>query len=115
MRAIRDAVHALPDGDQILVGGNTAIQIDTVDTSARDLRVIIPVVLLAVLIVLILLLRSLIAALLLVVATVLSFGARWASRRWCSTTSSTSPAPTRPSRCSRSSSWSPSASTTRSS
>ena len=59
----------------ILVGGNTAIQIDTVDTSARDLRVIIPVILLAVLIVLILLLRSLIAALLLVFATVLSFGA----------------------------------------
>ena len=60
---------------QILVGGNTAIQIDTVDTSARDLRVIIPVILGAVLIVLILLLRSLIAALLLVFATVLSFGA----------------------------------------
>ena len=44
------------------------------DTAARDLRVIIPVMLLAVLIVLIVLLRSLIAALLLVVATVLSFG-----------------------------------------
>ena len=76
VRAVRDAVHAIPEyGGQILVGGNTAIQIDTVDTSARDLRVIIPVVLGAVLIVLILLLRSLIAAVLLVVATVLSFGA----------------------------------------
>ena len=76
VRAVRDAVHAhARTADQILVGGNTAIQIDTVDTSARDLRVIIPVILVAVLIVLILLLRSLIAALLLVVATVLSFGA----------------------------------------
>ena len=76
VRAVRDAVHAIAqDGGAILVGGNTAIQIDTVDTSARDLRVIIPVILLAVLIVLILLLRSLIAALLLVFATVLSFGA----------------------------------------
>ena len=73
---MRDAVHAIPEyGSQILVGGNTAIQIDTVDTSARDLKVIIPAVLLAVLLVLILLLRSLIAALLLTVATVLSFGA----------------------------------------
>jgi RND superfamily putative drug exporter len=76
VRAVRDAVHAIPEyGGQVLVGGNTAIQIDTVDTSARDLRVIIPVILGAVLIVLILLLRSLIAALLLVFATVLSFGA----------------------------------------
>ncbi len=75
VRAVRDAVHAIPGVEnQVLVGGNTAIQIDTVDTSSRDLRVIIPVVLLAVLIVLILLLRSLIAALLVVVATVLSFG-----------------------------------------
>ncbi len=76
VRAVRDAVHAIPEyGSAILVGGNTAIQIDTVDTSARDLRVIIPAILIAVLIVLILLLRSLVAALLLVVATVLSFGA----------------------------------------
>ena len=76
VRAVRDAVHGLDqDGGAILVGGNTAIQIYTVDTSARDLRVIIPAILLAVLIVLIVLLRSLIAALLLVFATVLSFGA----------------------------------------
>ena len=76
VRAVRDAVHAIPGyGDQILVGGNTAIQIDTVDTSASDLRLIIPVILGAVLLVLILLLRSLVAAVLLVLATVLSFGA----------------------------------------
>ncbi len=76
VRAVRDSVHAIPQyGDQILVGGNTAIQIDTVDTSASDLRLIIPVILGAVLLVLILLLRSLVAAVLLVIATVLSFGA----------------------------------------
>jgi RND superfamily putative drug exporter len=75
LRAVRTAAHAAPGADgRVLVGGTTAIQVDTVDTSARDLKVIIPVVLLAVLIVLILLLRSLIAALLLVAATVLSFG-----------------------------------------
>lgn len=75
VRAVRDAVDGIDPGGTILVGGNTAIQIDTVDTSARDLKVIIPAILFAVLIVLILLLRSLIAALLLVFATVLSFGA----------------------------------------
>ncbi|WP_240757689.1 MMPL family transporter [Nakamurella flava] len=76
VRAVRDAVHALPGvGDQVLVGGATAIQVDTVDTAERDLTVIIPAILLAVLLVLVLLLRSLVAALLLTVATVLSFGA----------------------------------------
>lgn len=76
VRAVRAAVHAVPGADgQVLVGGNTAIQVDTNDTSARDLKVIIPVVLVAILLVLILLLRSLIAAALLVAATVLSFGA----------------------------------------
>jgi RND superfamily putative drug exporter len=72
---VRDAVHQLPDGGSTLVGGATAIQLDTVDTSARDLRVIIPVILVAVFVVLLLLLRSVIASLLLVFATVLSFGA----------------------------------------
>lgn len=72
---IRSTLHALPGGDQILVGGNTAIQLDTNTTSAADLRVIIPAILLAVLLVLILLLRSLVAPLLLVFATVVSFGA----------------------------------------
>lgn len=75
VRAVRGSVHALPDGGSILVGGATAIQLDTVDTSARDLRVIIPVILIAVFFVLLLLLRSVIASLLLVFATVLSFGA----------------------------------------
>ncbi|MEJ7649936.1 MAG: MMPL family transporter [Nakamurella sp.] len=71
IRALRAALH--PVGD-VLVGGQTAQQLDTSDTAARDLRVIIPAVLLAVLLVLMLLLRSLVAPLVLVVATVVSFG-----------------------------------------
>jgi RND superfamily putative drug exporter len=75
VRSVRDALHALPDGSGILVGGTTATQLDTVTTAQRDLRVIIPLVLAAVLVVLVLLLRALVAPLLLVAATVLSFGA----------------------------------------
>lgn len=71
IRALRAALHPLGD---VLVGGQTAQQLDTSDTAARDLRVIIPAVLLAVLLVLMLLLRSLVAPLVLVVATVISFG-----------------------------------------
>ncbi|WP_328523765.1 MMPL family transporter [Kribbella sp. NBC_00359] len=59
----------------ILVGGNTAINLDVLDASKRDLRVIIPAILALIFVVLTLLLRSLVAAVLLVVANVLSFGA----------------------------------------
>jgi RND superfamily putative drug exporter len=74
VRAVRTALHQLPGGGQILVGGTTAIQLDTLVTSQRDLRVIIPAILIAVLVVLMLLLRALVAPLLIVAATVLSFG-----------------------------------------
>ncbi|WP_245599710.1 MMPL family transporter [Nakamurella lactea] len=74
VRAVRAAVADLGLGGTVLVGGQTALQLDTQDTSDRDLRVIIPTILLAVLLVLMLLLRSLIAPLVLVLATVLSFG-----------------------------------------
>ncbi|MTD15284.1 MMPL family transporter [Nakamurella sp. YIM 132087] len=74
VRAVRAAVHALPAGGEILVGGNAAVQLDTLETSQHDLRIIIPAILLAVLLVLILLLRALIAPLLLLLATLLSFG-----------------------------------------
>jgi RND superfamily putative drug exporter len=60
---------------EILVGGNTAINLDVLDASKRDLRVIIPSILAVIFIVLMLLLRSLVAAVLLVFANVLSFGA----------------------------------------
>ncbi|GAA1592209.1 MMPL family transporter [Kribbella hippodromi] len=59
----------------ILVGGNTAINLDVLDASQRDLRVIIPTILAVIFVVLMLLLRSLAAAVLLVIANVLSFGA----------------------------------------
>lgn len=76
VESLRAALHRFVPGKYpVLVGGNTAIQLDTVTTSQRDLLVIIPAILLAVLLVLILLLRSLVAPLLLVGATVLSFGA----------------------------------------
>jgi RND superfamily putative drug exporter len=74
VRAMRTAVAGLGLQGTVLVGGQTALQLDTQNTSARDLRVIIPTVLLAVLLVLMLLLRALIAPLVLVLATVLSFG-----------------------------------------
>ncbi|WP_427885062.1 MMPL family transporter [Kribbella sp. GL6] len=60
---------------QILVGGNTAINLDVLDAAQRDLKVIIPTILAVIFVVLMLLLRSLVAAVLLVIANVLSFGA----------------------------------------
>nr|WP_202886665.1 MMPL family transporter [Kribbella sandramycini] len=59
----------------ILVGGTTAINLDVLDASQRDLRVIIPAILAVIFLVLMLLLRSIAAAVLLVVANVISFGA----------------------------------------
>ena len=73
---VRDLRAALSEVDPaILVGGTTAIQLDTRDTTARDRAVVIPVILVVILVVLALLLRSLVAPLVLVVANVLSFGA----------------------------------------
>lgn len=59
----------------VLVGGNTAINLDVLDASNRDLRVIIPTILAVIFLVLMLLLRSVLAAILLVVANVISFAA----------------------------------------
>nr|WP_239063182.1 efflux RND transporter permease subunit [Streptomyces sp. SID13031] len=70
LRTELDAVS--PD---ILVGGNTAINLDVMTASNRDLKVIIPTILAVIFIVLMLLLRSVVAAVLLVVCNVLSFGA----------------------------------------
>ncbi|MFD2348128.1 MMPL family transporter [Nonomuraea ferruginea] len=72
VRDLRAAVHAVPGADA-QVGGTAAVTLDTLDTSARDLRVVIPLVLLVVLLVLIALLRSLVAPLVLIATTVLSF------------------------------------------
>ena len=62
-------------GEDVVVGGQTAILLDTRDTTARDRAVVIPAILAVIFIVLALLLRSLLAPALLLVANVLSFGA----------------------------------------
>jgi len=67
---LRTAVReADPDA---LVGGTTASDLDTQETAARDLAVIVPLVLLVISVVLALLLRSLLAPLVLVATVVLS-------------------------------------------
>ncbi|WP_326953068.1 MMPL family transporter [Amycolatopsis sp. NBC_01286] len=71
---LRDAVHAVP-GAAAKVGGPTAIQLDTQQTSVHDRELIIPIVLLVIFLVLALLLRSLLAPLLLIATVVLSFAA----------------------------------------
>jgi len=58
-----------------LVGGDTASNLDNRESAARDLRVIVPAVLVVITVVLALLLRSLVAPLLLVATVVLSVGA----------------------------------------
>jgi RND superfamily putative drug exporter len=62
-------------GTDVLVGGSTAMNLDVRHASERDLRVIIPAILVVIFVVLALLLRSLVAPLVLVVANVLSFAA----------------------------------------
>lgn len=70
LRADLDSVSA-----DALVGGETAVLLDTQEASSRDLVVIIPLVLLVVLFVLVILLRSVLAPVLLVAANVPSFAA----------------------------------------
>ncbi|QCQ91052.1 MMPL family transporter [Rhodococcus sp. SGAir0479] len=71
---LRDAVHAVPGADA-LVGGPTATDLDTKDTSIRDRTLIIPIVIVVVFAILALLLRALLAPLLLMGTVVLSFAA----------------------------------------
>ncbi len=71
---LRESVHAVPGADA-LVGGPTATDLDTKNTSTRDRTVIIPVVIAVVFAILALLLRSLLAPLLLMGTVVLSFAA----------------------------------------
>ncbi len=71
---VRDRVHAV-DGADALVGGWSAIYLDTKEASLRDNVVIIPIVLLVVLLILIVLLRAVLAPVLLLGTVVLSFSA----------------------------------------
>ena len=69
---LRDEFSSI--SDDILVGGTTATNIDTNATGERDLRVIIPLVLLVVWVILVILLRAILLPTLLMIATVISFG-----------------------------------------
>ena len=72
IRELRAVVGDVGDGSA-LVGGFTAINLDTQDTAERDLTLIIPIVLLVVFMVLALLLRAIVAPLLLIATVVLSY------------------------------------------
>ncbi|MFC7546059.1 MMPL family transporter [Plantactinospora sp. GCM10030261] len=72
VRDIRRAVDAVPAADAI-VGGYTAIDLDTADASVRDRNLIIPVVLAVIAVILAALLRSILAPVLLILTVVLSF------------------------------------------
>ncbi|HET7326302.1 MAG TPA: MMPL family transporter [Nocardioidaceae bacterium] len=73
VRELRERLDAV--SANALVGGQTAIQVDTLVTTTHDRNRIIPAILLVVFVVLAVLLRSLLAPLLLVLANLLSFGA----------------------------------------
>jgi RND superfamily putative drug exporter len=76
IEAVKTLRTALDEADPAaIVGGETASNLDARESAARDLRVIIPSVLVVITLVLALLLRSLVAPLLLVATVVLSVGA----------------------------------------
>ncbi|MGH3803848.1 MAG: MMPL family transporter, partial [Pseudonocardiaceae bacterium] len=72
VQRIRERVHAV-DGAEAVVGGPTAIGLDTQNGAERDRMLVIPLVLAIVFAILLLLLRSLIAPLLLMATVVLSY------------------------------------------
>ncbi|WP_405786028.1 MMPL family transporter [Streptomyces sp. NBC_01367] len=72
VQRLRERLHAVP-GANALVGGYTAQQYDTQQTSARDRAVIVPVVLGIILLILIVLLRSVLVPVLLVATVALNF------------------------------------------
>lgn len=73
VRELRDAVHDV-DPDSV-VGGVTALALDTDDTAIHDRNIIIPVVLVVILLILIALLRAIVAPLILIGSVILSFAA----------------------------------------
>ncbi|MGN6611123.1 MAG: MMPL family transporter [Angustibacter sp.] len=73
IKRLRSAVDQV--GQDVLVGGTTAVNLDVREASRRDLTVIIPAILVVILLVLMVLLRAVVAPLLLIGANVLSFGA----------------------------------------
>ncbi|MGO4692529.1 MMPL family transporter [Glaciibacter sp. 2TAF33] len=82
VRGIRSDVAADSGLEGVLVGGTTAIAIDTNDTAVHDRNLIIPIILGVILLILMLLLRSIVAPVLLVATVVLSFGAALGVSAW---------------------------------
>jgi RND superfamily putative drug exporter len=75
-KVVKELRTSLADVDPgVLVGGETAIALDTNETAQADLTKIIPIVLAVIFIILMLLLRSIVAPLLLIFSVVVSFGA----------------------------------------
>ncbi|MGY4859733.1 MMPL family transporter [Cryobacterium sp. AP23] len=66
----------------VLVGGTTAIAVDTTDTAIHDRNLIIPIILGVILVILMLLLRSILAPVLLIATVVLSFAAALGVSSW---------------------------------
>lgn len=75
IRQLRDDFTATLGDGVALVGGSTAVDLDTNDTSIRDRTVIIPVILVVILLILMLLLRAIVAPVLLILSVIVSFGA----------------------------------------
>jgi RND superfamily putative drug exporter len=73
VRDVRSAVANVPG--EVLVGGKSAVALDTAEAQAREERILIPIILIVVFIMLIVLLRSIVAPLVLLASTVVSFGA----------------------------------------
>lgn len=74
VRELRPGLDEALGAGTAIVGGETATDIDSNDTSIRDRTVIIPVILLVILVILMLLLRSILAPVLLIATVILSFG-----------------------------------------
>jgi RND superfamily putative drug exporter len=75
-QVVRQLRQSLPAADpSVLVGGVSAIAMDTNDTAQSDLAKIIPLVLAVILVILMLLLRSVVAPVLLIASVVLSYAA----------------------------------------
>lgn len=70
------------DASSVLVGGVTAIALDSNETAIHDRNLLIPLILGAITIILMLLLRSIVAPLLLIASVVLSFGAALGVSAW---------------------------------
>jgi RND superfamily putative drug exporter len=70
---LRDRLHRLGSGVDVLVGGGTAIQYDYAHASRRDIKIVVPVALVLIAVILAILLQALVAPLVLIASVVISF------------------------------------------